>query len=93
MVDTTYASNIVTDPHTLLGVSRAIFEQISSRANLLGPYAQQLIEQLRLLFIDTHQGLFVFGAPDEASRLRANLHARVALEKSLEAVFEEKSPG
>jgi hypothetical protein len=89
MANTTYASNIIIDPHTLLGVSQAIIERISPRADLFSPYARQLIEQLRLLFIDTHQDLFVFGAPDQVTHSHANLYARPALKGALDEIFDE----
>ena len=90
MADTTSASNIVTDPHTLLGVTRTVLERLSPRPDPLGLDARQIIEQLRLLFIDSRRGLFVFGAPDESILIQSNLHARAALERALEEVFEEK---
>ncbi len=90
MADTTFTPKIVTDPHTLLSTTRAISERIAPQANLRGSYVCQLIEQLRLLFIDSHQALFVFGAPDKATLTNANIYARVALENALEEIFEEK---
>ena len=90
MADSTYAANIVTDPQTLLGLKRAVSEQLAPQIGLRGPDASRLLEQLRPLFIDTHQGLLVFGTPDEAVRLRANLIARAALEEALEQIFEER---
>lgn len=89
MANTTYASNIIIDPHTLLGVSQAILERISPRADRLGPYARQLLEQLRPLFIDTHQGLFVFGTPDNPTLAHAKLYAQPALKGALNEIFDE----
>ena len=89
MANTTYTSNIIIDPHTLLGVSQAVIERISPRADLFSPYTRQLIEQLRLLFIDTHQDLFVFEAPDQVTLAHANLYARSALKGTLDEIFDE----
>ena len=91
MADENFSSNIVIDPQTLLGVQQAIFERISTQAGLTGFNLLPLAEQLRLLFIDTQHGTFVFGAPDQATLVRANLHARAALEKGLREIFEEQT--
>jgi hypothetical protein len=86
MADTTYPSNIIIDPQTLLGATQAALKRISPRAN---PFARQVIEGLRLLFIYTRQARFVFGAPDHATLVKANLHARADLGKALRGIFDE----
>jgi len=91
MADTTISSNIVTDPNTLLSTTRAIWERVSPRAHPSGLDTGELIKQLRLLFIDTHQGLFVFGAPDRATLSLAQNYARPVLERALKEVFEEEA--
>jgi hypothetical protein len=90
MADTTFLSYIVTDPHTLLSTSRAIWERIPPRANSVGLNAVDLIKQLRLLFIDSRKALFVFGAPDKSTLNLVKLYARPALERALKDIFEEK---
>jgi len=90
MADTTSTSKIVTDPHTLLSATHAVYERIAPRAGALGPYTNMLIQQLRLLFIDPGQALFVFGVPDPATLAGINTYARTALERALEEVFEEE---
>lgn len=87
MADTTYPSNIIIDPQTLLGPTQAAIKRFSPRAN---PFAKQIIEGLRLLFIDTRQALFVFGAPDQATLAKANLHAWADLGKALRGIFDEE---
>ena len=89
MADTTFTPKIVTDPYTLLSTTRAISERIAAQGNLRGSYAGQLFEQLSLLFIDSHQALFVFGAPDRTALANADIYARAALENTLEEIFEE----
>jgi hypothetical protein len=89
MAEPTDTSNVVTDPHTLLGVSRAIIERISPRTNQLGSYAPRLNEQIRLLFIDKQQGLFVFGVHDNATLTLAKLYVRSDFESALKEIFEE----
>ena len=91
MADTTFSSNIVTDPHTLLSTTRAIWERISPQAHPSGLDAGELIKQLRLLFIDTHQALFVFGASDKATLSLVRNYARPAFERALKEVFEEEA--
>jgi hypothetical protein len=91
MADTTLSSNIVTDPHTLQSTSRAIWERVAPRAHPSGVDTGELIKQLRLLFIDTHQGLFVFGSPDKATLSLVKNYARLTLERALKEVFEEEA--
>ena len=91
MADTTFSSHIVTDPYTLLGTTQAIAARIVPQPGQRGNYAELLIQQLRLLFIDTRQALFVFGAPDQTVLTQANIYARQALENALEGVFKEKT--
>lgn len=89
MAESTFSSNIVTDPHTLQSASRAIWERVSPRSHPSGLDVDALIKQMRLLFIDTHQALFVFGASDRASLNLARNFARPVLERALKDVFEE----
>jgi len=89
MAETTFSSNIVTDPHTLQSTSRAILERVLPRTYPSGLDVGELIKQLRLLFIDTHQALFVFGASDRATLNLAKNFARPILERALKDVFEE----
>jgi len=91
MADQTLSSHIVTDPQTLLGTTRAIAARIVPQAGLRGNYASLLIEQLRLLFIDTRKALFVFGGPDQTVLTQANNYARTVLENALEEIFKEKT--
>jgi hypothetical protein len=88
MADTTFASNIIIDPKTLLGTTQAVLERISPQVS---PLLSQAIEPLRLLFIDTRQRLFVFGAPDQTTLSNARIYAQPALEKALGGIFEEQT--
>lgn len=88
MADTSFSSNIVIDAHALMSLTRVIKNRIAPQAYPFGPNMRDLLEHLRLLFVDTGQGLFVFGAPDDTTRIRTNLHARAALEKALAEIFE-----
>lgn len=90
MADTTLSAHIVTDTHTLASATQAIIARVLPQPGPRGSLAVLLAKQLRLVFIDTAQSLFVFGSPDVGVLAQANLYARQPLENALKNVFEEK---